>query len=327
MFNLIYVIMKQRKKISYLLLTIGIALFSACNSDNDGAFSSPEYEDLSAKFEVTDNYSEISSLELTASGNYIVTYKHNINKSNETRSAKTDLFNTNIFRTDISATRATTDRNIIYGKFTARGKNTYQLEGYGTVTITTDKNNAYTLDIVCEDGSTISVGARKEEVFESSEMTDKLCRTWEIENIGYKIVSGEREFNKVVKIDNIYELYEEYIDFLIEVENIKDQYTIDAMKASVENMANSYNETRPLSVIFTKSGSYIVERNNSTIGIAIWMWENEEEGYLRYSWDSNNIYYGGLANVEFSKKQLRIHETEESPRMTTTVMYDLKEVK
>lgn len=119
------------------------------------------------------------------------------------------------------------------------------------VTITTDNNNAYTLDIVLEDGSRISVGAREEEVFESSNMTDNLCRTWEIENIGYKIVSGEREFNKVVKIDDTYELFKEYIDFLIDVENIKDQNTIDAMKVSVENMTNTYN---------------------GTIGITIWLW-------------------------------------------------------
>ena len=114
--------MKQKKIFSYLLLAISLTLFTACNGENDvkdDILQTPTYENVSAKFEITDSHSGISSLELTASGNYIVINKKY--KSKTDRNTETGLLPNGMFQTDAFATRASVYGNIIYGKFTAIG--------------------------------------------------------------------------------------------------------------------------------------------------------------------------------------------------------------
>ena len=320
--------MKQKKIFSYLLLAISLTLFTACNSENDekdDILQTPTYENVSAKFEITDSHSGISSLELTASGNYIVINKKY--KSKTDRNTETGLLPNGMFQADAFATRASVYGNIIYGKFTAIGENSFRLEGYGIVTITTNDNIAYTLDIELEDGSTTSIGARKEKVYDSSDATNKLSRTWEMETFGYKVQKGNNKFEKVVNHNNIEQLFIEYYDWLIIVEGIQDEKTIEKMKAQAKAIAEQYNNSKPQSVIFTKSGSYIVGYNNGAIGISTWMWENEDEGVLRYSWDTTDIYNGGLVDISFTNNILNISETQTSGNTSITTMYGLKEMK
>jgi hypothetical protein len=320
--------MKQKKIFSYLLLAISLTLFTACNGENDekdDILQTPTYENVSAKFEITDSHSGISSLELTSSGNYIVINKKY--KSKTDRNTETGLLPNGMFQTDAFATRASVYGNIIYGKFTAIGENSFRLEGYGIVTITTNDNIAYTLDIELEDGSTTSIGARKEKVYDSSDATNKLSRTWEMETFGYKVQKGNNKFEKAVNHNNIEQLFIEYYDWLIIVEGIQDEKTIEKMKAQAKAIAEQYNNSKPQSIIFTKSGSYIVGYNNGAIGISTWMWENEDEGVLRYSWDTTDIYNGGLVDISFTNNILNISETQTSGNTSVTTMYGLKEMK
>ena len=320
--------MKKKKLFSYLLLAVSLAVFTACNSENDvkdDILQTPTYENVSAKFEITDSHSGISSLELTASGNYIVINKKY--KSKTDRNTETGLLPNGMFQTDAFATRASVYGNIIYGKFTAIGENSFRLEGYGIVTITTNDNIAYTLDIELEDGSTTSIGARKEKVYDSSDATNKLSRTWEMETFGYKVQKGNNKFEKAVNHNNIEQLFIEYYDWLIIVEGIQDEKTIEKMKAQAKAIAEQYNNSKPQSIIFTKSGSYIVGYNNGAIGISTWMWENEDEGVLRYSWDTTDIYNGGLVDISFTNNILNISETQTSGNTSVTTMYGLKEMK
>lgn len=320
--------MKQKKNFSYLLLAISLTLFTACNGENDETGDNllpPAYENVSAKFEITESNSGISSLELTASGNYIVINKKY--KSKTDRNTETGLLPNGMFQTDAFATRASVYGNIIYGKFTAIGENSFRLEGYGIVTITTNDNISYTLDIELEDGSTTSIGARKEKVYDSSDATNKLSRTWEMETFGYKARIGNNEFEKTVNLNNIEQLFVEYYDWLIVAEGIQDEATINRMKAQAKAMAEQFNSSKPQSIIFTKSGSYIVSYNNGAIGISTWMWENENEGTLRYSWDVTNINNGGLVDISFTNNILNISETQTSGNTSLTTMYGLKEMK
>jgi hypothetical protein len=320
--------MKQKKIFSYLLLAISLTLFTACNGENDvkdDILQTPTYENVSAKFEITDSHSDISSLELTASGNYIVINKKY--KSKTDRNTEIGLLPNGMLQADAFATRASVYGNIIYGKFTAIGENSFRLEGYGIVTITTNDNIAYTLDIELEDGSTTSIGARKEKVYDSSDATNKLSRTWEMETFGYKVQKGNNKFEKAVNHNNIEQLFIEYYDWLIIVEGIQDEKTIEKMKAQAKAIAEQYNNSKPQSVIFTKSGSYIVGYNNGAIGISTWMWENEDEGVLRYSWDTTDIYNGGLVDISFTNNILNISETQTSGNTSVTTMYGLKEMK
>ena len=162
---------------------------------------------------------------------------------------------------------------------------------------------------------------------DSSDATNKLCRTWEMETFGYKVQKGNNKFEKAVNHNNIEQLFIEYYDWLIIVEGIQDEKTIEKMKAQAKAIAEQYNNSKPQSVIFTKSGSYIVGYNNGAIGISTWMWENEDEGVLRYSWDTTDIYNGGLVDISFTNNILNISETQTSGNTSVTTMYGLKEMK
>ncbi|MBR5593836.1 MAG: hypothetical protein IKW46_07170 [Bacteroidaceae bacterium] len=333
--------MKQKKLFSYLLLAISFTLFTACTNEDEVqevSFSAPEYEDISAKYEITDSSSNINSLELTASGNYIVTNNYYIYNSKAYRNTENNkefsFLNKTVLKINGLSTRASAYGNIIYGKFTALGENRYDLEGYGIVTITTDSENAYTLDIALENGNTVSIGARKEKTYESSNATNNLCRSWSIEKFGFKVQAGPYKFEKLVDDNNIEQLFLDYFNWIIKISGEEyDEEEIAEMKAEAKNIAETYNSAKPLSLIFTKSGSYMVDYNNGAIGISTWKWEDESKGILRYSWNTQDIedeYIGGTVNISYLDNMLMISENVENDveeGLNVTITYGMKEIK
>lgn len=332
--------MKQKKLFSYLLLAISFTLFTACTNEDEVqevSFSTPEFEEISAKYEITDSSSNINSLELTASGNYIISNKNYVYNSKAYRHTEENndfsFLNKTILKINGLSTRASAYGNIIYGKFTALGENKYDLEGYGIVTITTDSENAYTLDIALDNGNTVSIGARKEKTYESSNATNNLCRSWSIEKFGFKVEVGPFRFEQTVDHNNIEALFTEYINWTIRMSGGYYEEEEEAeLRAYAKEMAEMYNEAKPLSLIFTKSGSYMVDYNNGAIGISTWKWENESNGILRYSWNTEDIedeYISGTVNISYSDNMLMIREKKDELEegMSITITYGLKEIK
>ena len=332
--------MKQKKLFSYLLLAISFTLFTACTNEDEVqevSFSTPEFEEISAKYEITDSSSTINSLELTASGNYIISNKNYVYNSKAYRNTEENkefsFLNKTVLKINGLSTRASAYGNIIYGKFTALGENRYDLEGYGIVTITTDSENAYTLDITLDNGNTVSIGARKEKTYESSNATNNLCRSWSIEKFGFKVEVGPFTFEQIVDHNNIEALFTEYINWIIRMSGGYYEEEEEAeLRAYAKEMAEMYNEAKPLSLIFTKSGSYMVDYNNGAIGISTWKWENESNGILRYSWNTEDIedeYISGTANISYSDNMLMIREKKQNAEegMSITITYGLKEIK
>lgn len=77
--------MIKDKKLTVLGLVAAIVLsmaFISCSDSDDDPTSdvitleTPVYDNVSAKYEIRDNSSDISSIELTASGNYIIIYSN-----------------------------------------------------------------------------------------------------------------------------------------------------------------------------------------------------------------------------------------------------------
>lgn len=324
--------MKITKSIYALMMFAGILAFSACGSDDDSyTFETPQYENISAKYTATSNASSINSLELTASGNYIIIKNngYNINSSKVTR----ELAN-NILMNDavIATTRSASYGNIIYGKFTKIDENIYDLEGYGVVTITTTGEEAYKLFIELDNGTTISVGARKQEQYDTSAATDKLCRSWNIAKLGLKVVIQGRTFNKMVNADELDVLFHSFIEWVCNQAgyNINDipAEEREYLEQMVANLVDTYEEVKPLSMIFTKSGSYMVHYANAALGVSTWKWEDENAGLLRYSWNSNDIYdenLSGVVNVSYSGSMLLVAEETVQDGMTLTLTYGMTE--
>lgn len=309
----------------YILALAGMVMFSACSSDDDDNktnLKTPKYESISAKYEITEQGSNIQSLELTASGNFII-----IKKSTSYYAPERRGIAQNIFMNRINATRAHSYRDIIYGKFVKLGNDKYELEDWGTVTITKSEDNYVNLSITYENGQNEVLGARKEEQYKSSSATDNLCRSWNISEITLSTEMNGKKFEKTAKHNNMKELFTSYMNWMIKNFAGNIEVPKNEIAEMIDEYVEEYNESKPLSVIFTKSGSYMVHYNNDMMGIATWKWENKDENVIRYSWDHSNINNGGLCDISYSGNMLLIKESKKQEGVSVSVTYGMTEMK
>lgn len=316
------------KYVAMAMFVMGMA--TACSSDDDDAsLDTPEFEESAAKYVIEDNASPYSSIELTASGNYLIQQTGYsaakparvpaagaTNKASLIASALKGHF---AGLGTVHGTRSYSE--ILYGKYTKTGDDTYYLEGFGTMTITSDASgNAYSLVITPNGGAAKEYTAKKQNADLNSDMSNKLCRTWSLVKFRmYMRYEGETLFDEtdatleglVKKIYNSLkkkfpEMSEDEFDFDMEV---------DAM---------------PEQVIFTKSGTYVVYYTNSELAVSTWKWGDESKGILRYSWNPDSFddeYESGDVKVEFKGGQLHITEEETEYNQTIGVGYIFDEVR
>ncbi len=198
----------MKKFFNFNLLFAGMIMaasalsFAACSDDDDnndgngggtGNLGTPEYRADAAKFNITDANSQYASLELTASGDYILTEKNSAayapkGKANAPYVLKAENNST--------GTNTTTNLNGIHtGKYTKNSDGTYTLEGFGTVTV-----GENTLTITLQDGTTATWSIEKQQKVNGSYNIDDLCRTWTINKYNLLVKQGDKTlFNKDFK--------------------------------------------------------------------------------------------------------------------------------
>ncbi len=291
---------------AFFALTLS-AGFSACSNDDDEPeqgggnqtnqeLAAPKYEADAALYNITSSNSDYRSIELTAAGNYVVVLDNGYYGA---PAKKAGLFR----KSAIVSSRAYSN-GIIEGTFTKSGENTYNLKGFGTVTVTTNGGNAVDLDITLEDGTDVNVTAARKNQKPESVMTNNLCRTWEFELLRYTIkINGRTMFDKEVSVNNMRELYEA-LDKAGGLDD-EDEIDWDEFEEDLEYMAKR--------VIFTKAGTYLVEYRNSSMAISTWSWIDENAGTLRYSWDYDDMEdddYAGNVTVSFpGNNRMKISES------------------
>ncbi len=311
-------------------------VFSSCGGDDDNSLAiatlpttgleTPQYEGVSAKYTIENQKSKIKSLELTASGNYLII----TNGASYSKRVGTLGVNKNIFVNLGVVTRANYN-NIIYGKFTKVSDTEYYLEDYGIVKITETANDSYKIEVQQNNGTSFEVGARKEEQYSTSTATNKLCRTWEIDKLGLtvKIKSTSFSFSKTVEEDDYKGLLLSYVSWM---EKLSGKKLSEFEKEQIIYIADAYNQSRPTEITFTKSGTYTVNYINNAIGVAAWTWLNESAGKVQYSWNIDNIYdenISGEMTIKYSGNTMKVYETstDESNTVETTMIYHMNEVK
>lgn len=312
------------KKVIFLSRTIriimGIAIafgMTACSSDNepdDGGIDlgeipslpTPEYESSSARYEITQSNSPVSSIELTASGDYVVItnpYFHAPQKASlKSRYAMmpSKMYGfTHISRTGSSP--------IIYGKFVKISDTEYILEGYGSIVIEGTTNNAFSLQITPAGGETTTVAAMKSSEYPDSPINNAICRTWNLDNLGVKMtLNGAIVYNEIKPANKWDNLLEE-LNVAI-TRYLVSHYGADADDFDPYEPRGYY----PTKIIFTKAGTYMVEYSDGTLAISTWHWINEAKGQFQYSWDyddPDSEEDGGSQNfVSFKGERLFIHE-------------------
>ena len=332
--------MDKIKFLSFALLLAICVGFVSCKGDKEGGFEdfdTPKYEEFSAKYVIETEGSDIESIELTASGNYIITKSYYSYYS---------TYNLNCGRMLLAKPHESRGYGMpIYGKYTKVSDTEFKLEGFGTIKINGSTDDAYSLTIEETGEEPYVLTAAKKTQYEDSAMTNALCRTWEISTLGLKyVINGKTIFDKTVDSDNIRDLAASYVDAIIKYyekiygdEIYEDEEYEDIQEyidEYIDEFANSYNEIKPEQVVFTKSGTYMVYYSGSELAISTWTWDDMEKGILRYSWSYDDMYddyASGKVTVSFKDGKLYITESEsesedgESYKISFT--YGMTEVK
>lgn len=191
--------MKMKKNVLWLLLMVlAVASLTSCGSDGDGSVvippaNPPKFESVSGKYEISDNTSPYESVELGASGDYVVT-KCGYTSSQASTKAKGMLS----LEREASLTRAATDGGVIYGTYTQIDGNTFNLEGFGVIELLTNGGETVTgISITPNGGNEMTFSASKAQEMGSDELTEALCRTWKViggVEKGYDHYDGEYEY-------------------------------------------------------------------------------------------------------------------------------------
>jgi len=269
--------------LEYILLFIFSGLiFGSCSGDGDngGDFEEPKYESDAARYVITSPGSEYESVELTASGNYIITEKQRTYTFSQ---GMANAARMSFLKSANPAKTRATDNGIIYGKYTKKSDNEYYLDGFGIIVISSTGDNAYDLEITTNSGNSIVLGANRENMYGESTMTNKLCRTWDLKKAELRAWENGKFMGAVtVTKDN----YEEIMG----------------------------DDECPVNVVFTKAGTYMVIYSNGELAISTWKWEKESQGLLRYSWNYDALYdpeESGLITISFSGKNMVVCEEYE----------------
>lgn len=264
------------------------AVMVSCSDKDGGSLDNPKYEKDAARFTITSANSPYSSIELTASGNYLITEKDNQSSllKMPSHSGSNDLTRGNMFNPVREVSTRDSYSGVIYGKYTINSNGDYVLEGFGTIKVQSNGGTSVDLEITTNSGQSIVVGANRDNMMTQSDMTNKLCRTWKFSKVhvmGWE--EGKKIFDKTLSMEEYWEYDDDDVDF----------------------------EDMPENVIFTKAGTYLVTYKNGTLAISTWRWDNEKEGILRYSWDYEHLddeYESGTVQVNFDGNKLLIIEDD-----------------
>ena len=258
-------------KKNYLLmmvLTLFTAIgFTACSDDDESGVNlgTPPFEAVSGKYDVTSANSPYESIELGASGNYIVVL-NNGGYAYATAVGGGQMAGQRSFLAERTAqTRAMQDGNIIYGTFTDLGNGRYELEGFGIIELVTNAGGQVTgIEVDSSQYGSASLTVTKETVVADSDMTNALCRTWR----ATKLV--ERDTN-------------------LATDETEERVIIP-----------SQNPDAPREILLSKAGTYLTTYTDGSIDMGRWRWKDESQGTFYYAWQGDDWSNDAFVTIKFS---------------------------
>lgn len=222
----------------------------------------------------------VTELELTESGYYFVKLeKKRDMEAKSTRAAEPDYF-------------------YLWGMYTKREDGSFDLAGFGYVTIVGNGNSSAQVTINLVTGTenpnttvtvTVTVTPPNNN---NSQKNQNLCRAWDIISTRVQIegVSGFYQ-EQGCNINSI-------LDYIKNYSDVKDNLK-----------PNTVIET----IVFSDNGTFALLYKNERTDKATWRWVNEQEGTLRYDWDFGDMGYSfidGTASVTFGNPtQLKLFGT------------------
>ena len=336
--------MKQMKlKFIYLMLAM-MALpfaFSSCSSSDDDDddtpnIEAPKLESEAAKYTITSAGAEYQSIELTASGNYIIiksTAQSGQARKAQAETGKTAKAKISSFLQNPAMKKMTRsgewDSGILYGTYTKVGENEYKLDKIGTLKVTQENGVACALELTTTNGTKKTYNGNKEkQTATSSDFVNFMCRTWNISHIKlYYKLNGKKIFD--LEANTYTELIQKIKDFIKSHPELGDEEDDDDFDF------DDFDTNYPKQIVITKNNTYMVIYEDNELAIANWKWEDESQHIFRYSWDEEGEYdeYSGTAKLSISGKNLIVTEeqtdtdSEDGETETVGMVYTLSEAK
>lgn len=249
--------------LSMIMLSVFSFTFTSCGDDDDDeepVITTPKYSEDAALYQISGK-SDITSIEFTEDGMYIIT------KANDSSKAKVcGKFVKS--KTINSLTRGDSDEDneYIHGKYTKNG-DVYTLEGFGTITVEKEGDVNISLKVQQTGKDAYTLSAQPVKKFKDSDITNKLCRTWKFEK-------GRLVVNKVNKGDSV----------VLDKTSPKISVLLTSLDSVYNESTDRYGDFEEIT--FTKSGSYIIKYTDNTIAVAQWKWKDEKKGTMYYSWEN-----------------------------------------
>ena len=240
--------------LSIIMLSVFSMTFTSCGSDDDDAPAIVTHDvTLVDTLYRINGTSEFTSIEFTESGLYVIT------KAGESANAKGwGKFVKSKAMSGLTRSESDSDK-YIHGKYT-KADNVYTLEGFGTITVEKDGDIYVSLKIQPIGKEAYTLSAQPVKKVEDSDITNKLCHAWKFEDCRIKVNKGDS-----LLIDTI-------------VYNTSKIYPILDSLYNANNKPGSDLEE----IIFTKSGTYIVEYADNTLAVSQWKWKDEKKGIITY---------------------------------------------
>lgn len=278
-----------------ICLTAGL-LTSCSDDDNDDGstqqeitLDTPEYESVSAKYNIASG--GISSIELTASGNYVVTMSG-------AAGVPSSLQQSNMMKSmfvKAGGTRA--NDGYIMGKFVKISDTEFILEGFGSIVIDGAADNAFSIQVTPSEGETYTLNAEKAANMSDSEMTKALCRTWNINTVTIKGTFNGKNF---------YEGDMPAAQYIQNWDGLNKAFNklIESITGEPDDEPLYEPELTPEQIIFTKAGSYMIITDDDKLAVFDWEWADESKGTVNYS---NNTGTNSVS-ILFNKKEMSLTE-------------------
>lgn len=271
--------MKKFKTFLFSLIAIlCLGNFSSCSSsddnDGDGQLETPQYAADAAKYEITDASSEVKSIELTESGQYIVIM------NNVGRNAKQTI---GLHKIPATLTRATSENvGVYYGNYTKTDKDYFLLEDFGTVRINKDDNGSVASVTIHSNKSgnewTSPARLSPKTNTNNTVTTNRICRTWKIKSVGlcYKL-NGRALFDYTES--SYKELYTKLKEY-VKRENSDDWTNED--EEEYNQMIEEADSYMVKQLVFTKAGTILAKVGEGILADGwIWRWAGDNSNEIQ----------------------------------------------
>lgn len=278
-----------------MLLAAGICL-SACSDDDKDRpdqptggtgtipeLPAPPYADDAAMYVAESANTTFSSIEMTASGEFIIV--RNLQSwYSPLKAHKNGRLSHLLPWHTPSLSRATEQNGIICGKFTKISDTEYILDGFGTIVIEGDSSNSINIIVTTLTGETYTIATRKASEYPDSEVTAAISRSWNLNEIGLNVsINGKSLFKDRRPSSQYWKMvYDAQVALANWINSMMDDPEDYVYPQQIEY------DFYPTGLLFSRAGTYMVSYSNSVIALATWHWVDETNRKFHFSWDYND---------------------------------------